>query len=112
MRLGGRLLFLSQRPGCLAALRGVHRRADGFLLNQNAYQAEPTASPALAVITTVGPLVGIGIGLLWLGESINTPGWALALEVISLAVMTGGVLALAYRAPQVKDLPAAEQQAP
>ncbi len=79
-----------------------------FLLNQNAYQAEPTASPALAVITTVDPLVGIGIGLLWLGESINAAGWALALEVISLAVMTGGVLALAYRAPQVKDLPAAK----
>jgi len=74
-----------------------------FLLNQNAYQAEPIASPALAVITTVDPLVGIGIGLLWLGESINAAVWQVAVEVLFLAVMAGGVLALAYRAPQVTE---------
>lgn len=64
-----------------------------FLLNQNAYQAEPIASPALAVITTVDPLVGIGVGLLWLGESINAAAWAIALEVLFLALMAVGVLA-------------------
>lgn len=74
-----------------------------FLLNQNAYQAEPIASPALAVITTVDPLVGIGIGLLWLGEHITATPLAVVAEVVSLAVMAAGVLALAYRAPQVTE---------
>lgn len=74
----------------------------GFLLNQNAYQAEAVAAPALAVITTTDPLIGIGIGRLWLGENIRTGGAAVFGEVLSLAIMTAGVLALAHRAPHVR----------
>lgn len=73
----------------------------GFLLNQSAFRAEPIVAPALAVITTVDPLVGIGIGLLWLDETVRTAPWAIALQVVFLAMLAGGVTALARRAPEV-----------
>lgn len=84
----------------------------GFLLNQNAYQADTAAAPALAVITTTDPLIAIGIGRLWLGENIRTGTAAIFGEVVFLGAMTAGILALAHRAPHVgaqqagpKDLP-------
>jgi drug/metabolite transporter (DMT)-like permease len=73
----------------------------GFLLNQNAFQAGTLISPVLAIITTVDPLVSIGVAYAWLGETINSSSAALAGEIISLAVMTFGVSALARRAPHV-----------
>lgn len=74
----------------------------GFLLNQNAYQAEAVAAPALAVITTTDPLIAIGIGRLWLGENIRLGAAAVTGEVLALGVMTAGILALAHRAPHVR----------
>lgn len=74
----------------------------GFLLNQSAFQAGAIASPALAVITTTDPLVSIGIGLLWLGERINASITAVLVEILTLAVMASGIVALAHRAPHVR----------
>lgn len=71
----------------------------GFLLNQNAYQADRVAAPALAVIITLDPLVGIGIGLMWLGEHINTQPAAVTGEILALGAMAAGIAALAHRAP-------------
>ena len=73
----------------------------GFILNQNAFQAGTLISPVLSIITTVDPLVSIGVAYAWLGETINSSPAALAGEIISLAVMTFGVVALARRAPHV-----------
>ena len=73
----------------------------GFLLNQEALQAGTLISPVLAVITTVDPLVSIGLAHFWLGEKIASTPLDLAAEGISLAVMTGGIVALAHRAPHV-----------
>jgi drug/metabolite transporter (DMT)-like permease len=73
----------------------------GFLLNQNAFQAGTLISPVLAIITTVDPLVSIGVAYAWLGETIDSSPLALAGEIISLAVMTLGVFALARRTPHV-----------
>jgi hypothetical protein len=73
----------------------------GFLLNQNAFREGKLASPALAVITVVDPLVGIAIGLLWLDERIATTPGAIAGEVLGLVAMAGGVWLVAHRAPQV-----------
>jgi drug/metabolite transporter (DMT)-like permease len=73
----------------------------GFLLNQNAFQAGTLISPVLAIITTVDPLVSIGVAYAWLGETITSSPAALAGEIISLAVMTLGVSALARRTPHV-----------
>lgn len=54
----------------------------------------------LAVITAVDPLVSIGIAHAWLHETIAAAPVDLAAESVSLAVMTGGIIALAHRAPQ------------
>ena len=82
----------------------------GFLLSQNAFQAARLPAPPLAVLTTVDPLVSIAIGLVALGERIEqTPG-AVVGEVLALTAMTGGIYALAHRAPAV--VAAGEQAAP
>ena len=73
----------------------------GFLLNQEAFQSGTLIAPALAVITTVTSLVSIGIGYLWLNESVASGPVDVVTEVASLAVMTAGVAMLAYRAPAV-----------
>jgi len=73
----------------------------GFLLSQNAFQTGMLIAPVLAIITTVDPLLSIGVAHAWLGETITSTPLALAGEVIALIVMTGGIVALAHRAPQV-----------
>jgi hypothetical protein len=73
----------------------------GFLLNQNAFQAGTLIAPVLAIITTVDPLLSIGVAHAWLGETITSTPLALAGEVIALIVMTGGIVALAQRSPHV-----------
>lgn len=73
----------------------------GFLLNQQAFQSGTLIAPALAVITTVTSLVSIGIGWLWLGETITATPASLAAEACALAVMTAGIALLAHRAPVV-----------
>lgn len=86
----------------------------GFLLNQEAYQSGTLISPALAVITVVTSLVSIGIGYLWLNESVANGPVDVFIEVLSLAVMTGGVILLAHRAPVVAQqrAEAAQEQQP
>jgi hypothetical protein len=70
----------------------------GFLLNQDAFQAGILISPVLAVITTADPLVFLGIAHFWLKEEVASMPPDLAVEAISLAVMAGGIVALAHRA--------------
>ena len=72
----------------------------GFLLNQSALQATTLIAPVLAVITAVDPLVSIGIARVWLHETSAATPLDLAAESLALAVMTAGIIALAYRAPQ------------
>ncbi|HKN95832.1 MAG TPA: DMT family transporter, partial [Pseudonocardiaceae bacterium] len=58
----------------------------GFLLNQNAYQSDRSLAPALAVITATDPLVGIGVGVLWLDEILRSgPGFVVG-QVLALGV--------------------------
>jgi hypothetical protein len=73
----------------------------GFLLNQNAFQAGTLIAPALAVITTVDPLVAMAAGAAFLHEKMAAAPVDLATEGLCLAVTTGGIIALAQRAPQV-----------
>jgi drug/metabolite transporter (DMT)-like permease len=76
----------------------------GFLLNQNAFREGEWISPPLAVITVTDPLVGIGIGVLWLGEKINGNPAAVVGEVLGLAAMAGGVWLVAHRSPHLAPL--------
>ena len=73
----------------------------GFLLNQNAFQESSLIAPVLAIRTVTDPLVAIGIGLLWLHEQIASSPAAIAAEVLGLIIMSGGVVALAYRSPHL-----------
>jgi drug/metabolite transporter (DMT)-like permease len=56
----------------------------------------------LAIITIVDPLVGVAIGVSWLGERINTSPAALAGELISVLVLIGSVVLLAHRSTQLR----------
>ncbi|MBV9848019.1 MAG: DMT family transporter [Kutzneria sp.] len=73
----------------------------GFLLNQNAFRAGVAPAPALSVIVLVDPLVSIGIGTLWLGESLSADPGEVVGQVFALGVMATGVGVLSRRAPQV-----------
>jgi drug/metabolite transporter (DMT)-like permease len=73
----------------------------GYLLNQEAFQSGTLISPVLAVITIADPLVSIGIAHLWLNESFAAGPAQAAAQIVSLAVMTAGIVLLAHRAPAV-----------
>ncbi|MFC5995475.1 DMT family transporter [Pseudonocardia hispaniensis] len=75
----------------VALLTGV----TGFLLSQNTFQAGRHVAPAVAVITIVDPLVAIGLGLVWFGESITLTPAALAGEMLAGTVIVAGVMILA-----------------
>lgn len=70
-----------------AAFSGV----TGFLLSQHAFQQAGHAASAVAVITTVDPLVAMGLGAAWLGESIAVTPGALLGELLAGAAMVGGI---------------------
>jgi drug/metabolite transporter (DMT)-like permease len=74
----------------------------GFLLNQNAYQSDRAMAPALAVITVTDPLVGIGVGVLWLEENLQSGVGPVLGEVFALAALAVGVWLLAHGAPQLE----------
>lgn len=84
----------------------------GFLLSQNTFQQGTLVSPALAVITTVDPLVGVAIGVWWLGESARTGTGVLAGELAAATVITLGIAILARRADHLAVDPTVEATAP
>jgi hypothetical protein len=84
----------------------------GFLLNQNAFHEGELVSPPLAVITVTDPLVGIGIGVLWLGESIGASPGAVVGQVLGLTGMALGVWLVAHRAPHLAATVATKQVPP
>ncbi|WAL67299.1 DMT family transporter [Amycolatopsis cynarae] len=69
----------------------------GFLLSQNTFQQGRMISPALAVITTSDPLVGVAIGIWWLGETAVTGPAVLTGELFAAAVIVAGIWILAHR---------------
>ncbi len=75
----------------------------GFLLSQHTFQSGLLIAPALAVITIVDPLVGIAIGLGWLGEQLaDLAPPVLAAEAVAGAVLVLGVVLLARRGTQLR----------
>jgi drug/metabolite transporter (DMT)-like permease len=84
----------------------------GFLLNQHAFQAGVLVAPVLAIITTVDPLISVGIAHVWLNEVIASAPADLAAEAVSLTVMTAGIIALAHRSPHTAARRPAVARAP
>jgi hypothetical protein len=75
----------------------------GFLLSQNTFQQGRFLTPALAVITALDPLVGVAIGLSWLGETANGTPLALTGEAAAGLVVIIGVAMLATRASHLAE---------
>ena len=69
----------------------------GFLLSQNTFQQGRMIAPALAVITTSDPLVGVAVGIGWLGESAATGPGVLTGEILAAAVIVAGIWLLSHR---------------
>lgn len=77
----------------------------GFLLSQNTFQQGRMISPALAVITTIDPLIGVAVGIGWLGESASTGTAVLAGELAAAAVIVAGIAVLAHRSSHLMAPP-------
>ncbi|PZS40578.1 MAG: hypothetical protein DLM62_02160 [Pseudonocardiales bacterium] len=75
----------------------------GFLLSQNTFQQGTLIAPALAIITIVDPLVGVAIGVSWLGEQINSSPAVVTGQVIAAVVLIGSTALLAHRGTQLRD---------
>jgi drug/metabolite transporter (DMT)-like permease len=74
----------------------------GFLLSQNTFQQGTLIAPALAIITIVDPLVGVAIGVSWLGERVNHSPAVLAGQLIAAVVLIGSITLLAQRGTQLR----------
>ena len=81
----------------------------GFLLSQNTFQQGALVAPALAVITVVDPVVGVAVGVGWLGEQVAMTPPVLAGEAVAAAVAVAGIVVLAHRGTRLRH--EIEQQA-
>jgi drug/metabolite transporter (DMT)-like permease len=73
----------------------------GFLLNVNAFQKGSVIAPVMAIITVCDPLISIALAALWLDEKLSSTPAGIAAEVISLIVMSIGIVVVAHRAPHL-----------
>ncbi|UKD56284.1 MULTISPECIES: DMT family transporter [Amycolatopsis] len=83
----------------------------GFLLSQNTFQQGRFLTPALAVITALDPLVGVAIGLSWMGESADGRPLALFGEALAGLVIVVGIALMSTRASHLSaesETPSAE----
>lgn len=69
----------------------------GFLLSQNTFQQGRLVSPAVAVITSVDPIVGVFAGIGWLGEQLDTTPGLLGGEAAAAVVVLAGVASITLR---------------
>lgn len=99
IRTGGVFAIFSQPAFYVVCVVGPA----GFLLSQYTFQQGTLIAPALAVITIVDPLVGIGIGVVWLGERVNSSTPVLVGEAAAALVLIGGVAVLARRGTQLRE---------
>jgi hypothetical protein len=75
----------------------------GFILNQDAFQQGKFLAPVQAIVTTADPVISIGLSLLWLDSRLRGGAAAIAGEVISLLIMTAGVIVTAHRSSPGKQ---------
>ncbi len=71
----------------------------GFILNQDAYQQGTLLAPVQAIISAADPIISIALGILWLDVRLRGGPAAVTGEVISLLLLTAGIVATAYHAP-------------
>jgi hypothetical protein len=81
----------------------------GFILNQDAFQQGTFLAPVQAIITTADPVISIGLSILWLGSYLRGGPAAITGEVLSLVLMTVGIVITARHSPQVAEEAASER---
>jgi drug/metabolite transporter (DMT)-like permease len=69
----------------------------GFLLSQNTFQQGRVVSSAVAIITSVDPVVAVLIGTFWLGERVKSTPALLAGECLAAAVVIAGIVFITAR---------------
>ena len=69
----------------------------GFLLSQNTFQQGRLVSPAVAMITSADPVVGVLIGVGWLGEQLDSSPALLAGQCIAALVVIGSIALITAR---------------
>lgn len=69
----------------------------GFLLSQNAFQQGRLVSPAVAVITSVDPIVAVLIGVWWLGERLDSSPALLAGECAAALLVITAIAVITLR---------------
>ena len=72
----------------------------GFILNQNAFQQGTFLAPVQAIITTTDPVISIALGVLWLGVVLRSSPADIFGQVVSLMLMTAGIIITTRVAPQ------------
>jgi hypothetical protein len=69
----------------------------GFILNQDAFQQGTYLAPVQAIITATDPVLSIALGILWLDVRLRGGPAATAGVVVSLLVMTTGIVLTAQQ---------------
>ena len=78
----------------------------GYILNQNAYQQGTLLAPVQAIISAADPIISIALGIGWLAVRLRGGPADIAGEIVSLLLLTAGIVMTAYHVPS--DLPARE----
>jgi hypothetical protein len=71
----------------------------GFILGQNALQEGRFLAPVQSIISAADPIVSIAVGIAWLGVRLRATPGAIAGEVVSLMLMTAGIILIAHHTP-------------
>jgi hypothetical protein len=75
----------------------------GYILNQDAFQQGTLLAPVQAIISAADPVISIALGVGWLAVRLRGGPAATAGEVISLLLLTAGIVMTAYHVPQTGD---------
>jgi len=76
----------------------------GYILNQNAFQQAALLAPVQAIISAADPIISIALSIGWLAVRLRGGPADILGEVVSLLLLTGGIVMTAYHVPS--ELPA------
>lgn len=82
----------------------------GFILNQDAFQEGKILAPVQAILTTADPVISIALGVLWLGARLRSSPAEITGEIVSLLLMTAGIVAIAHHTPASQKTAAASSE--
>jgi hypothetical protein len=81
----------------------------GYILNQDAFQQGTLLAPVQAIISAADPIISIALSIGWLAVRLRGSPAAIAGELVSLLLLTAGIVMTAYHVPS--DPPARQLRA-